>query len=81
MSAIIRVRLPNGKVIQIPAIKGDPGVPGKDGHTPEKGLDYYTPDEKRELIAEIEQNVTGDIENALDAIIAIQESLIGGADA
>ena len=49
-----------------------------DGYTPQKGVDYYTPEEKAELVKEISTTVTGDIETALDGIIAIQNSLIGG---
>lgn len=34
------------------AFKGEPGKPGKDGHTPQKGVDYWTPTDKAELVAE-----------------------------
>lgn len=57
---------------------GEDGKDGKDGYTPEKGVDYYTEAEKKELIDDIEQQVTGNIEAALDSIIAIQNALIGG---
>ena len=57
---------------------GKDGVDGKDGYTPIKGVDYYTEAEKTELVNEIANTVTGDIETALDNIIAIQNSLIGG---
>jgi hypothetical protein len=43
-----------------------------------KGTDYYTPVEKAELIAEIERAVTGDIDVALDAILAKHASVLGG---
>jgi hypothetical protein len=43
-----------------------------------KGTDYYTPTEKAELVAEIEGTVTGDINAALDAILEIRESYLGG---
>lgn len=49
-----------------------------DGYTPVKGVDYYTEAEKNELVTEILETVTGDIENALDAIIAIQKESVGG---
>ena len=39
---------------------------------------YNTPEEKAELVDEIEKACLGDIDTALDSIIAIQESLIGG---
>lgn len=58
--------------------KSKGGGGGTDGYTPQKGVDYFTEAEKQEIIQEIELNVTGDIETALDNIIAIQESLIGG---
>jgi hypothetical protein len=57
---------------------GKDGKDGKDGHTPKKGVDYYTETEKQELVDEINKTVTGDIETALDGIIAIQSELIGG---
>ena len=47
MSAILRVRLPDGTVIGIPAIKGDPG------YTPVKGTDYYTEADKQEMVAAV----------------------------
>ena len=47
-------------------------------YIPQKGVDYYTEAEKQEIIQEIKLNVTGDIETALDDIIAIQNSLMGG---
>jgi predicted RNA-binding protein with RPS1 domain len=60
---------------------GKDGIDGKDGvdgKTPVKGVDYYTDAEKQDLIAEITESVTGDIDVALDNIIAIQNELIGG---
>lgn len=30
--------------------KGDPGTPGKDGHTPVKGTDYWTASDKAEIV-------------------------------
>lgn len=77
-----------------PGPKGEPGEPGKDGKdgadgqpgadgkTPVKGVDYFTPDEKAEMVAEVTEEVSGilgDIEAALDGIIATQsEYIIGG---
>lgn len=51
---------------------------GEDGYTPQKGVDYYTEAEKKEFIQEIESEVVGDVETALDTIIELQNSLIGG---
>ena len=50
MGFVLRVRLPDGTVIDIPAIMG---APGKDGKTPVKGTDYWTEDEKTEIINEV----------------------------
>ncbi len=58
--------------------QGPKGEPGADGYTPQKGVDYYTPEEKAELVKNIEQTVTGDIENALDELHAYAQGLIGG---
>ena len=58
--------------------KGDTGERGENGYTPIKGTDYYTPEEKAELVQEIEQTAIGDVDAALDHIIAIQNELIGG---
>ena len=43
----IRVKNELGKWVDIPALKGNKG------DTPVKGLDYYTEEEKQELIEEI----------------------------
>lgn len=51
--------------------KGDPGANGKDGtngHTPEKGTDYYTEAEKTELVNEVVAKVNEDIGLILDEI-------------
>lgn len=61
--------------------RGEPGEKGADGYTPVKGVDYFTAEEKDQLVQQIGLLVTGDIETALDSIIAIQNSLIGGGDA
>ena len=41
--------------------------------TPKKGDDYYTPEEKAEFADEIEREVTGDIDAALDNILERQD--------
>ena len=46
--------------------------------TPQKGVASWTEEDKAEIKADVEAMV-GDIDGVLDAIIAIQESLIGGA--
>ncbi len=57
---------------------GKQGEKGEDGHTPVNGVDYNTPEEKAAFVKEVEDACLGDIDTALDSIIAIQESLIGG---
>lgn len=53
MGSILRVRLDNGTVIDIPAIVGAPGKNGEDGHTPVKGVDYYTDEDKTEIVNDV----------------------------
>ncbi len=88
--ALLRVRKPDGEIVEIVSLRGDKGDKGEQGiqgekgdtgekgDVPVKGVDYYTEADKAALITEIENEVTGDIETALDGILAIQESLIGG---
>ena len=57
---------------------GKDGTDGKDGYTPKKGIDYNTEADKVELLSEVERTITGDIDAALDAILDLQNSLIGG---
>ena len=51
--AIFRLKDDDGKVIEIPAIKGD---------TPVKGVDYWTDEDKAEIRAYIDQQI-GVVEN------------------
>lgn len=58
---------------------GKDGVDGKDGadgYTPQKEVDYWTPEDVAEINAYIDEQL-GDIDAALDAIIAIQNELLG----
>ena len=57
------------------SLKGDKG---KDGYTPVKWIDYYTEADREEVVKDVERRAIGDIETAVDGIIAIQENLIGG---
>lgn len=43
MSSILKVRLPDGSVVDIPALKG------LKGDTPVKGVDYWTEEDKNEI--------------------------------
>ena len=51
--AILRVKDNEGNIIEIPAIKGD---------TPQKGVDYWTNEDKAEIQAYIDQQL-GVVEN------------------
>ncbi len=50
---ILKVRDEQGKFQNIPSIIGPAGSDGKDGYTPQKGIDYFTEDDKQELINEM----------------------------
>ena len=54
------------------------GEDGEDGHTPERGVDYWTDADKAEIKAYVDDQI-GDIEGTLDGIIALQEHYIGGS--
>ena len=47
-----------------------------DGDTPQRGVDYWTPEDEAKTKAYIDEQLT-DIDTALDRIIAIQEELLG----
>ena len=53
------------------------GQKGKDGYTPQKEVDYWTEADKAEIRTYID-DATGDIETALNEIINIQNTFIGG---
>ena len=55
---------------------GKDGADGKDGYTPQKGIDYYTDGEKAELVDTVIEESVGDINTALQEIIALQEELL-----
>lgn len=58
---------------------GKDGVDGKDGadgYTPQKEVDYWTPEDVAEINAYIDEQL-GDVDSALDAIWTIQTELIG----
>lgn len=62
------------------ALTGPKGEKGDDGHTPVAGADYWTDKDKAEIVKEAKLGAVGDIDIALDGIIAIQNELIGGAE-
>lgn len=45
--ANLKIKDENGNWVSLPTLKG------KDGHTPVKGVDYFTEEDKQELINEI----------------------------
>lgn len=62
--SILKIRDENGKVIEIPSIKGD---------TPIKGIDYWNEEDKKEVKDFIDTNVA-ELENVLrDILEAIQK--------
>lgn len=48
--AILKVKDKDGNVFEIPVLAGEKGDPGKDGHTPVAGKDYFTETEKAEFV-------------------------------
>ena len=74
MTATLKLRDENGNVYEIPALvgkKGDKGDTGEqgpkgdDGHTPVRGIDYWTTEDKTEIVA--------------DVLAAVDELILGGA--
>ena len=51
------------------------------GEKPLKNIDYFTDEDKKELVGSVEKEVIGDIDSALANIISIQNELIGGESA
>lgn len=67
------------QTVQSGAFNGKDGVDGKDGidgYTPQKGVDYWTPEDEVEIKSYIDAQF-GDVDAALDRIIAIQNGLSG----
>ena len=58
--------------------KGDKGDIGAQGPSPVYGVDYFTSEEKTMFHKALKEECLGDIETALDGIIALQNSWIGG---
>ena len=51
------------------------------GEKPLKNIDYFTDEDKTELVGLVKKEAIGDIESALDNIISIQNKLLGGESA
>lgn len=47
MGSILKVRMPDGTVVEVPALQGAPGK------TPQRGVDYWTEEDKREMVADV----------------------------
>lgn len=58
---ILYVRDEDGKLHPIPAIVGAPGKPGADGKTPVAGVDYFTADDKAEMVAVVLDALAGNV--------------------
>ncbi len=56
------------------------GEVGEAGYTPVRGVDFWTETDKAEMRAYIDEQF-GDVNTALDSVIALQQSLIGGETA
>ena len=69
--SILKVKNKKGEWIEIPAIKGEDG---KDAVTDQT----YNPESENAQSGKAVAEAIGNIENAIDNIIVIQNSLIGG---
>lgn len=47
MASILRVRDNDGNIVEIPVMQGPPGP------APEKGVDYWTEDDKSEIVSDV----------------------------
>lgn len=66
--AVLKIRDENGNFVPIPTIKGDKG---DKGDTPKKGVDYFTEEDKTEIVQSVTENLEdtlGDIETLLSQI-------------
>ena len=48
--ALLRVRKPDGSIVEIASL---PGAKGEPGHTPVLGTDYWTEEDKAEMVADV----------------------------
>ena len=54
--SILYVRGKDGQIIEIPAVigpKGETGIKGDPGYTPQRGIDYYTEADKQEMVTAV----------------------------
>lgn len=82
----IRYKDEAGNWQEVLVIKGEPGAKGDageagpkgdPGYTPQLGKDYFTEEDKAEIRGYVDEQM-GDIDSALDSILAIENELIGG---
>ena len=71
---MITLEMADGKVHRMPFAVPLP----EKGDAPVKGVDYWTEDDKKEIIEQVKAGTIGDIATALDSVLAIQNTLIGG---
>ena len=70
--AILRLKQPDGTWTEVPALVGSPG---KDGKTPIVGEDYYTPEEKAEMLDTLAEELPTDetfLANVVDQVKVIK---------
>ena len=64
--------------------KGDQGDPGEDGYTPVRGTDYWTAEDKAEIVADVENEFNSAIDKKADVIYSTASGSIAsftdGAD-
>ncbi len=74
----LKIKNSEGIWINISNIKGDDGTPGINGNTPVKGVDYWTNEEKQEIIntlkAYIDENYTS-ISTDIDDLLNLVEEI------
>lgn len=54
--------------------QGEDGQPGQDGHTPEKGVDYWTAADKAEMESDVAGAIIDDTSTALDKVWSASKS-------
>lgn len=74
----VEERANNGEFDGEKGDKGEKGDRGDKGDTPQKGVDYFTNEEKSEFVKEVETACLGDIGTALDELHTYAQNLIGG---
>lgn len=60
--------------------QGEQGVPGKDGYTPIKGVDYFTDDDKKEIVNQASQSTKEYVDIIVGNINAELENIINGGE-